>query len=61
MDGLKLFSKDEEQMETLVRTVPAFSIDIGMEFGFKKCGFLAMKRGTVVRCEGITLPNAEVM
>ena len=60
MDDLKLFSKIEEQMDTLVRTVHVFSTDIVMEFGMKKCGILTMKRGKVVRCEGIKLPNSEV-
>ena len=27
----------------------------------KKCGILTMKRGQVVICEGIKLPNSEVM
>ena len=61
MDDLKLFSKIEEQMHTLVRTVHVFSTDIVMEFGMKKCGILTMKRGKIVRCEGIKLPNSEVM
>ena len=61
MDDLKLFAKSEEQIDTLVRTVHVFSNDIGMEFGMKKCGILTMKRGKVVRCEGIMLPNNEVM
>ena len=59
MDDLKLFSKSEEQTETLVRTVHIFSTDIGMEFGLKKCGILVMRK--VVRCEGITLPNGDIM
>ena len=61
MDDLKLFSKCEEQMDILVRTVHVFSTDIGMEFGMKKYRILTMKRGKVVRCEGIKLPNYEVM
>ena len=61
MDDLKLFAKIEGQIDTLVRIVHVFSNDIGMEFGMKKCGILAMKRGKVVRCEGIMLPNNEVM
>ena len=61
MDDLKLFSKSEEQIDTLVRTVYVFSTDTGMEFGMKKCGIFTMKRGKVVRCEGIKLPNSEVM
>ena len=53
MDDLKLFCKREEQMDTLMRTVHVFSTDIGMESGMKKSGILTMKRGKVVRCEGI--------
>ena len=61
MVDLKLFSKSEGQMDTLARTAHVFSTDIGMEFGLKKCGILTMKREIVVRCEGIKLPNCEVM
>ena len=61
MDDLKLFSKSEEQMDTLVKSVHVFSTDIGMEFGTKKWGVLTMKREEVVRCKGIKLPNSEVM
>ena len=61
MDDLKLFSKIEEQIDTLVRTVYVFSTDTGMEFGMKKCGIFTMTRGKVVRCEGIKLPSSEVM
>ena len=46
-------------MYTLVRTVYVFSTDIGMEFGIH--GILTMKRGKVVRSEGIKLPDSEVM
>ena len=49
MENLKLFSKSEKQIDTLVRTVHVFSTDIGMESGIKKCGILNMKRGKVGR------------
>ena len=42
MDNLKLFSKNEKQMDTLVRTVHFFSTDVGTGFGTKKCGILTM-------------------
>ena len=32
-----------------------------MEFGIKKCGILTMKRGKIVKSEGIKLPDGEVM
>ena len=61
MDDLKLFVKSDKQIDTLVRTVHVISTDIGMEFGMKKIGNITMKRRKVVRCEGIMLPNNEVM
>lgn len=61
MDDLKLYGKDEDQIDSLVRTVHIISSDIGMEFGLKKCGVLTLKRGKIARCEGIVLPNGEVM
>ena len=36
IDDLKLFSKSQEQMDALVRTVHVFSTDIKMEFGMKQ-------------------------
>ena len=61
MDDLKLYAKSQEQTNTLVRTVYVFSTDIGMEFGIKKCRILTMKRGKIVKTEGIKLPDGEVM
>ena len=60
MEDLKLFSKGEKQVNTLVRTVHIFITDIGVQFEMKKCGLFTMKRGKVVRCEEIKLPNCEV-
>ena len=39
MDDLKLFSESEEQMDTLVKTVHAFSTDIGMSLERKNGEF----------------------
>ena len=61
MDDLKLYAKSEEQTNTLERTVHVFSTDIGMEFGIKKCAILTMKRGEIVKSEGIKLLDGEVM
>ena len=61
MDDLKLYTKSEELTDMLVRTVYVFSTNIGMEFGIKKCGILTMKRGKIVKSEGIKLPDGEVM
>ena len=61
MDDLKLFGKDEREIESLVNTVRIFSDDIRMEFGLKKCGVILMKRGKLVEFDGIVLPNDTIM
>ena len=61
MDELKMYAKSEEQTNTLVRTVYVLSTDIGVEFGVKKCEILTMKRGKIVKSEGIKLPDCEVI
>ena len=61
MDDLKLYGKNEKQVDTLVNTVGIFSKDIGMEFGISKCVVLIMKREKVRTCEGIVLPDAQTI
>ena len=57
MDGLKLFAKNRNQMDSIVKTVHVFSTDIGMELGLSKCGVLVLKKGKIVKQNGISLPN----
>ena len=45
MDDIKLFAKNEKELETLIHTVKIYSQDIKMEFGIEKCATLVMKRG----------------
>ena len=61
MDDLKLFGKNEEQIDSLANTVIICSGNIGKEFDLRKCGILTLKRGQAVRSEGIELPSGEVM
>ena len=61
MDDLKLYGKNEKQVDTLVNTVRNFSKDIGMEFGISKCAVLIMKRGKACACDGIVLLDAQVI
>ena len=56
MDDLKLYAKNEEQKNTLVRAVYVFSTDIGMEFD-KKCGILSIKRGKIAKIKWMKLPD----
>ncbi len=59
MDDLKLFGKTQDQIDSLMKTVHLFSSDIGMVFGIDKCGVVKLKRGKLVECNGIELPNGE--
>ena len=57
MDDIKLFAKNEKELENLIQTVRIFSQDIGMEFGIEKCAMLVMKSGKRYMTEGVKLPN----
>ena len=61
MDDLKLFGQSERDIESLVNTVHRFSCDIGMRFGIEKCGVIIMKRGKMITCDGMELPDGEKM
>ena len=61
MDDLKLYGKDEAQIDSLVKSVHTFSTDVGLEFGLTKCGFIILKRRKVVKLDGTVLPTGEVM
>ena len=59
IDDFNQFSKGEKQMHTLVKAVHVLVLILGWRM--EKCGFLTMKRGKVVRCEGIKFPISEAM
>ena len=61
MDDLRLFRKSDGHIDSLVQTVLTFSEDICMEFGLKKCGVVILKKGKLVKFDGIHLPNQEIM
>ena len=57
MDDIKLFAKNERELETLINAVRIYSQDIGMEFGIEKCAMLVMKIGKQHMTDGMELPN----
>ena len=52
MDDIKLFTKNEKELKTLIQTVRIYSQDIGMEHGIEKCAKLIMKSGKQQITEG---------
>ena len=59
MEDLKLYVSNQNEINSLVRTVEIVTKDIGMKFGIDQCGVLTMKRGKEVECNGIELDNSE--
>ena len=57
MDDIKLFAKNEKELETLIHEVRIYSQDIGMEFGIEKCAMLVMKSSKRHITDGMELPN----
>ena len=57
MDYIKLFAKNQREMETLMHTVRIYSQD--MEFGIEKCAMLVMKSGKRPLTDGMELSNQD--
>ena len=61
MDDLKLYAKSERELDSLIQTLRIFSDDVGMVFGLGRCSVLVLKRGKMIRTEGIELPDGKRM
>ena len=59
MNDIKLFAKNENELETLIRAVRIYSQDIGMEFSIEKCAMLVMKSGKRHMNDRMELPNQD--
>ena len=45
IDDIKLFAKNEREMEILIQTIRIYSQDVGIDFGIEKCTMLIIKSG----------------
>ena len=59
VDDIKLFAKNEKELETLIHTVRIYSRDIGMEFSIEKCAMLVMKSRKQQLTDGMEQPNKD--
>ena len=59
MDDIKVFVKNEKELETLIYAVRIYSQDIGMEFDIEKCAMPVMKSGKRHLTDGMELPNQD--
>ena len=55
MDDLKLYAKNDKELEGLLSTVKQFSDVIGMEFGLDKCAKASFKKGILTRTTAVEL------
>ena len=55
MDDMKLFSKNDVDLEGLLTTVKQFSEDICMEFGLDQCAKASFVRGRISKRSSIVL------
>ena len=60
-DDLKLYSRSEKGLDSLVQTIRVLNEDIGMEFGIEKCAVLVMEKGKIVRSVCIEFPDGKVI
>ena len=61
MDDLKLYGKNDSELESLLGIVHRFSSDVGMEFRFQKCASLRIEAGVRKVSTGIELPNGDMI
>ena len=61
MDDIKLFTKNEKELKTLIHAVRIYSQDIGIEFGIEKCAMLIMKSGKRHRTDRTELPKQDMI
>ena len=59
MDDIRLLTKNEKELESLIQAVRIYSQDIGMEYGREKWAMLIMKSRKRHITEGMELPNQE--
>ena len=61
MDDLKLYSRNEKGLHSLLQKMRVFCEDIGMEFGIEKCALLVIEKGKIVKSVGIELTDGKVI
>ena len=59
MDDIKLFAKNEKELETLIYAVRIYSQDMGMKFGIENWAMLVMKSGKRHLTDGMILPSQD--
>ena len=59
VDDLKLYGKNDKEIDSLIKTMWQCSEDIKLEFVILKRAILSLEKGKKTSWEGIQLPNGE--
>ena len=57
MGDIKLYAKNDKELESLIQVVRIYSQDIGIEFGTEKCAILITRSRKRHMTEGIEILN----
>ena len=60
MDNIKLYAKNEQDIESLIHLTRVFSSNIGITFGRANCGRLMVNRCKVKTMSEISLPEGQI-
>ena len=59
MNDLKLYGSNQNEIDSVVKTVEIVTKDIAIKFHRDKCGVLTMKKEREIECDGIELKHGE--
>ena len=57
MDDIRLYTRSESDIDSLIHLTRVFSTAIGMTFGLAKCGYLIVSRGRTKHTDGVEVPD----
>ena len=57
IEDLKLYASNQNETDSLVRTLEIVTKNISMKFGLDKCGVLTMKSAKELEGDGIVIEN----
>ena len=60
-DDIKLYTKNERDIDSLIHLTRIYSNDIRMSFGLNKFGRMVSQRGRMIRTEGFEQPEDNIV
>ena len=61
MDDIKLYAKNERDIDSLLQLIGIHSNDIRMSFRLVKCRQMVSRKGRMITTEGVELPEGNLI